>query len=161
MQPVVMGQPFDVIVDYAHNPDSFTQVLGMLRPLTLGRMIAVFGSAGERDLAKRAIQGEIAGRFCDLLVLTDEDPRGEDREAIIAQIAAGAERAGRSMGQGYLVVPDRAEALRVALGAARPGDLVLLLGKGHEGSIIYADHSIPWDEAGEARRALAELGYGG
>jgi len=160
MEPVVQGQPFDVIVDYAHNPDSFSQVLGMLRPLTQGRMIAVFGSAGERDLAKRAIQGEIAGRFCDLLVLSDEDPRGEDRELILAQIAQGAERAGRRAGDGYLIIPDRAEALLAALTAARPGDLVLLLGKGHEGSIIYADHSLPWDEAAEARKALASLGYG-
>ena len=160
MEPVVMGQPFDVIVDYAHNPDSFAQVFGMLRPLTRGRIIAVFGSAGERDVAKRAIQGEIAGRACDLLVLTDEDPRGEDREAIIAQIAEGAERAGMRLGEGYYIIPDRAAAVAEAIGAARPGDLVLLLGKGHEGSIIYADHSLPWDEAAEARKALAQLGYG-
>jgi UDP-N-acetylmuramoyl-L-alanyl-D-glutamate--2,6-diaminopimelate ligase len=160
MQPIVAGQPFDVIVDYAHNPDSFAKVLGMLRPLTTGRMIAVFGSAGERDVAKRAVQGEIAGRLCELLVLTDEDPRGEDREAIIAQIAEGAERAGRRPGEGYLVIPDRAAAIDAAMAAACPGDLVLLLGKGHEGSIIYADHSLPWDEAVEARRALADLGYG-
>lgn len=161
MAPVNAGQPFGVIVDYAHNPDSFEQIFAMLRPQVQGRMIAVFGSAGERDVAKRAIQGEIAGQMCDLLVLTDEDPRGEDREAIIAQIAAGAERAGKRAGSGYLCIPDRAQAIRAALAAARPGDLVLLLGKGHEGSIIYADHAIPWDEAGEARRALAELGYAG
>lgn len=159
MQPVRLGQPFDVIVDYAHNPDSFEQVMSMLRPLVSGRMIAVFGSAGERDVAKRAVQGEIAGRYCDLLVLTDEDPRGEDREAIIAQIAAGAERAGKAAGSGYLSIPDRAAALRAAIGAARPGDLVLLLGKGHEGNIIYADHNLPWDEAAEAAAALRELGY--
>ncbi|WP_322496173.1 glutamate ligase domain-containing protein, partial [Chloroflexus sp.] len=160
MAPVNAGQPFGVIVDYAHNPDSFEQIFAMLRPQVQGRMIAVFGSAGERDVAKRAIQGEIAGRMCDLLVLTDEDPRGEDRAAIIAQIAAGAEQAGKRAGSGYLCIPDRAQAIRAALAAARPGDLVLLLGKGHEGSIIYADHAIPWDEEGEARRALAELGYG-
>jgi UDP-N-acetylmuramoyl-L-alanyl-D-glutamate--2,6-diaminopimelate ligase len=160
MEPVVAGQPFDVIVDYAHNPDSFAQVLGMLRPLTAGRIIAVFGSAGERDLAKRPIQGEIAARHCELLILTDEDPRGEDREAIIAAIAQGAERAGRREGKGYLRIPDRAAAIDAAMAAARPGDLVLLLGKGHEGSIIYADYSLPWDEAAEARRALAALGYG-
>lgn len=159
MVPINAGQPFGVIVDYAHNPDSFAQIFAMLRPQVQGRMIAVFGSAGERDVAKRAIQGEIAGQMCDLLVLTDEDPRGEDREAIIAQIAAGAERAGKQAGSGYLCIPDRAQAIRAALAAAQPGDLVLLLGKGHEGSIIYADHSIPWDEEGEARRALAELGY--
>lgn len=160
MQPVGLGQPFDVIVDYAHNPDSFEQVLGMLRPLVAGRIIAVFGSAGERDVAKRPIQGEIAARYCDLLVLTDEDPRGEDRQAIIDQIAAGAERAGKRAGSGYLSIPDRAAAVRAAVAAAEPGDLVLLLGKGHEGNIIYADHSLPWDEAAEAAAALRERGYG-
>lgn len=159
MEPLVMGQPFEVIVDYAHNPESFEQVLSMLRPLARGRIIAVFGSAGERDVAKRAIQGEIAGRYCDLLVLTDEDPRGEDPLAIIAQIAAGAQRAGRRANQDYWIIPDRSEAIKAAMSAARSGDLVLLLGKGHEGSIIYADHSRPWDEAAEARRALQALGY--
>lgn len=159
MQPVRAGQPFGVIVDYAHSPDSFEQVLGMLRPLVEGRMIAVFGSAGERDVAKRAIQGEIAGRYCELCVLTDEDPRGEDAWAIIDQIAAGVERAGRRRDTGYLCLPARSEAIRAALAAARPGDLVLLLGKGHEGNIIYANHSQPWDEAAEARQALRELGW--
>ena len=160
MVAVDAGQPFSVIVDYAHNPESFEQIFAMLRPQVRGRMIAVFGSAGERDVAKRAMQGEIAGRMCDLLVLTDEDPRGEDREAIIAQIAAGAERAGKRAGSGYLCIPDRAQAIRAALAAAQPGDMVLLLGKGHEGSIIYAEHSIPWNEEEVARQALAELGYG-
>jgi UDP-N-acetylmuramoyl-L-alanyl-D-glutamate--2,6-diaminopimelate ligase len=161
MQPISMGQPFDVIVDYAHNPDSFEQVLGMLRPLTRGRIIAVFGSAGERDRAKRAVQGQIAGHYAELLVLTDEDPRGEDPAAIIAEIAEGAERSGKRSGDGYLCIPDRAEAIRTAMSAARPGDLVLLLGKGHEGNIIYAGGSIPWDEAEAARGALRALGYAG
>ncbi|MEI8308157.1 MAG: UDP-N-acetylmuramoyl-L-alanyl-D-glutamate--2,6-diaminopimelate ligase [Chloroflexales bacterium] len=159
MQPIHLGQPFDVIVDYAHSPDSFDHVLGMLRPLTLGRIIVVFGSAGERDRAKRAIQGEIAGRYADLLILTDEDPRGEDPAAIIAEIVEGAERAGKRAGDGYLCIPDRAEAIRTAMAAAHPGDLVLLLGKGHEGNIIYAGSAIPWDEAESAREALRTLGY--
>ncbi len=159
MQAVRAGQPFSVIVDYAHNPDSFEQVFWLLQPLTPGRMIAVFGSAGERDLAKRAIQGAIAGRYCALSVLTDEDPRGEDREAIIAQIAEGVASVGKREGEGYLCIPDRREAIRVAFAAAQPGDLVLLLGKGHEGNIIYAHGSEPWDEAGVARALLAEMGY--
>jgi UDP-N-acetylmuramoyl-L-alanyl-D-glutamate--2,6-diaminopimelate ligase len=159
MVPIRAGQPFDVIVDYAHNPDSFEQLFSTVRPLTAGRMIAVFGSAGERDIAKRAIQGRQAAEQCELLVLTDEDPRGEDRMAILQAIAAGAEQAGKQLGSGYLLIPDRSAAVRAAVGAARPGDLVLLLGKGHEGSIIYADRAQPWDEAAEAYRALAELGY--
>jgi UDP-N-acetylmuramoyl-L-alanyl-D-glutamate--2,6-diaminopimelate ligase len=157
MERVDAGQPFGVIVDYAHNPDSFEQVLGMLRPLTRGRLIAVFGSAGERDRAKRPMQGAIAARLCDLLVLTDEDPRGEDREAIIAEIAEGARQARPDVA--CVAIPDRRDALRHALGAAREGDLVLLLGKGHESTIQYAHGSEPWDEAGVAREVLGEMGY--
>lgn len=159
MERIDQGQPFGVIVDYAHNPDSFEQVLRMLRPLATGRMIVVFGSAGERDRAKRPLQGAIAARYCDWLALTDEDPRGEDRDAIIAEIAAGAEQAGKVEGLGYVRIPDRAAAIRAAFAQAGPGNLVLLLGKGHEGSILYADHAQPWDEAAEARAALQELGY--
>lgn len=160
MERIELGQPFSVIVDYAHNPDSFEQVMGMLRPLTPGKMIAVFGSAGERDCEKRPLQGAIAARYCDLLVLTDEDPRREDREAIIAAIAAGARQAGKMPDSGYLSQPDRATAIRIALERAQPGDLVLLLGKGHEGSIEYADGKHPWDEVATAQAALRELGYG-
>ncbi len=159
MQPVVAGQPFAVLVDYAHSPASFEQVLAMLRPLTPGRLIAVFGSAGERDRAKRPLQGALAARYCELLVLTDEDPRGEDRMAIIRAIATGAERVGHYEGRGYLCIPDRAMAIGAALTVAKPGDTVLLLGKGHEGSIIYANYSLPWDELAEAYRALRILGY--
>jgi UDP-N-acetylmuramoyl-L-alanyl-D-glutamate--2,6-diaminopimelate ligase len=159
MEPVEAGQPFAVLVDYAHNPDSFEQVMGMLRPLVAGRMIAVFGSAGERDREKRPLQGAIAARYCELLYLTDEDPRGEDREAIIAEIAAGAAQAGAKEGQGYHCIADRREAMRAAFGAAQPGDLVLLLGKGHEGNIIYDGYSLKWNEAAIARELLAEMGY--
>ena len=150
-----------MLPDYAHNPDSFEQVFSLLRPLTKGRIIAVFGSAGERDIEKRPIQGAIAAKYCDLLVLTDEDPRAEDRESIIAAIAAGAAQVGKRPGAGYRCIADRSEAVRAALADAQPGDLVLLLGKGHEGSIIYDGYSIAWDEAAVARAALGELGYAG
>lgn len=159
MERVEQGQPFTVLVDYAHTPGAFEKLLSMMRLLTDNKLIAVFGSAGERDRAKRPMQGAIAARFCDLLVLTDEDPRGEDRNAIIDEIAAGVERAHKRLGHDYLRVPDRAAAIRAALAQAAPGDIVLLLGKGHEGSIIYADHTLPWDEAAAARAALRELGY--
>jgi UDP-N-acetylmuramoyl-L-alanyl-D-glutamate--2,6-diaminopimelate ligase len=159
MARIDQGQPFSLIVDYAHNPDSFSQVLGMLRPLVHGRMIAVFGSAGERDREKRPQQGAIAARFCDLLILTDEDPRAENREAIIAEIAAGAQQAGKAAGSGYLSIPDRPAAIRAACELARPSDMVLLLGKGHETSIEYADGKHPWDEVAQARAALRELGW--
>ena len=116
--------------------------------------IAVFGSAGERDVAKRAEMGRVAGERCRIVVVTDEDPRGEDRMAILEAIAAGAEAAGRQRGQDLLVVPDRAEAIAVALRLARPGDAVLLAGKGHEKTIEVAGGEIAWDEAAVARAAL-------
>jgi UDP-N-acetylmuramoyl-L-alanyl-D-glutamate--2,6-diaminopimelate ligase len=159
MQRIEQGQPFALIVDYAHNPDSFEQVLGMLRPVVAGRLIAVFGSAGERDRAKRPLQGTIAAHYCDLLILTDEDPRGEDRDQIIAEIARGAEEAGKQRGEDYLTIPDRAAAIRAACERARPGDMLLLLGKGHETSIEYADGKHPWDEVAQARAALHDLGW--
>lgn len=159
MEPIAMGQPFDVIVDYAHNPDSFEHVMGMMRPLVRGRLIAVFGSAGERDRAKRPLQGAIAARWCDLLILTDEDPRAEDREAILCDIADGARQHGKTIGRDCLLIPDRREAIYAAIEQASPGDVVLLLGKGHEGSIEYADGKQPWDEIAAARDALAEHGY--
>ncbi len=160
MERIEAGQPFTVLVDYAHTPGSFEKLMRLVRPLTDGRLIAVFGSAGERDREKRAIQGQVAAGFCDLLVLTDEDPRMEDREAIIAEIAGGAERAGKRAGSGYLGIPNRPAAIRAAFERASPGDIVLLLGKGHENCIIYGQERVPWDEAAEARAALGELGYG-
>lgn len=161
MERIEMGQPFTVIVDYAHNPDSFDKVMHMLRPLTTGRLIAVFGSAGERDHEKRPIQGRIAAELCDFLVLTDEDPRDEDRETILEQIAAGARAAGKREGDGYLKIADRAAAIRTAFSHARPGDIVMLLGKGHESCILYeAGRKQPWLERVEAEQALREAGYG-
>jgi UDP-N-acetylmuramoyl-L-alanyl-D-glutamate--2,6-diaminopimelate ligase len=157
LQPVRAGQPFRVIVDYAHTPEAFARVLPFARAQTPGRLIAVFGSAGERDTAKRPLQGEVASRHCDLLVLADEDPRGEDPQSILRQIAAGC-RLGP--GQELLLEPDRRKAIHEAIRRAGPGDAVLLLGKGHEGSIIYSDGPLPWNEEEVAREALRALGYG-
>lgn len=162
MERVEMGQPFTVLVDYAHTPGAFKKLMGITRPLTSGQLIAVFGSAGERDREKRPLQGEVAAQFCDYMVLTDEDPRLEDRSAIIAEIAAGAEhaaQAGTAPKRPYDCIPDRAAAIRAAFQHARPGDIVLLLGKGHESCMFYGESKIPWDEVGEARAALRELGY--
>jgi UDP-N-acetylmuramoyl-L-alanyl-D-glutamate--2,6-diaminopimelate ligase len=158
-EPVEMGQPFRVYVDYAHTPGAFEKVLPDFRRETPGALVAVFGSAGERDTAKRPRLGEAASRFCDRIILADEDPRGEDGLEILRQIAAGCPS--RKEGGGPQIVPDRREAIRAAFAAARPGDTVLLLGKGHEGSIVYARGPMEWDEAEEARRALRELGYRG
>ena len=164
MERIDQGQPFGVIVDYAHSPASLELVLGLLAPVASSRgggLIAVFGSAGERDTAKRAVMGRVAGERCRLVVATDEDPRGEDREAIVEAIVQGAEAAGRRRGEDVLGIPDRREAIAAAFGRARPGDVVLLAGKGHEPTILYADHAVPWDEAAVARETLAAMGWTG
>jgi UDP-N-acetylmuramoyl-L-alanyl-D-glutamate--2,6-diaminopimelate ligase len=162
MERIEAGQPFGVIVDYAHSPASLQTVLELLAPVAAargGELVAVFGSAGERDTAKRPMMGRIAGERARLVVVTDEDPRGEDREAILDDIAAGAEAVGRRRGHDLLLIPDRAAAIQAAFERARPGDVVLLAGKGHERSILGRDGATPWDEARAARNALAALGY--
>jgi UDP-N-acetylmuramoyl-L-alanyl-D-glutamate--2,6-diaminopimelate ligase len=164
MEQIELGQPFDVVVDYAHSPVSLQVVLGELGPVARrrgGGLIVVFGSAGERDIEKRPLMGRIAGERCRLVILADEDPRGEESMAILEAIAAGARSAGRVDGRDLLLVPDRAAAIRAALAAALPGDTVVLAGKGHERTIIGPDGDRPWDEAAEARAALAELGFQG
>lgn len=159
MERVDAGQPFTVIVDYAHTPESLEKVLGLLRPLTSGRLIVVFGSAGERDRTKRPRLAEVAAKYADLFVITQEDPRLEDRALILREIEAGAIGAGKKAGADYLVIDDRAEAVREAIRRARTNDTVLLAGKGHEGSIIVGEEKLPWDEAAAARDALRETGF--
>lgn len=160
MTVVEAGQPFAVLVDFAHTPDSFERLLSDVRKTTEGRLIVLFGSAGRRDEAKRAIQGSIAGRYADELILTEEDDRDVDGLAIIAQIATGARQAGKRDGHDLFMVHDRTKAIAAALARARQaGDTVMLLGKGHEKTIERADGEHPWDEVAVARQALAELGY--
>lgn len=151
------GQPFEVIVDYAHTPSSFETIFPPLRKRCSGRIFAVFGSGGERDLTKRPLQGEIAAKFCDVVILADEDPRGEDPTELLKMIAVGAEKLGKKTGENLFIIPDRRKAIRHAFSMAHSGDIVLLLGKSHENSIIYKDHQIDWDEIAEAKIALGEL----
>jgi UDP-N-acetylmuramoyl-L-alanyl-D-glutamate--2,6-diaminopimelate ligase len=157
MQRISGGQPFDVIIDYAHTPSSFNEILPPLRRERKGRILCVFGSGGERDRAKRPQQGRIAADNCDIVILTDEDPRGEDPMELLEEIASGCP--GLSRGERLFLIPDRPAAIRKAFSLAKPEDLVLLLGKGHENSIIYADHSIPYDEETTARSILADIGF--
>lgn len=157
--PVDCGQPFTIIVDYAHTPEAFQRVLPLARRIAHGRVIAVFGSAGERDRIKRRLQGAIAARLADFVIVTSEDPRHEDPHRILEEIAEGIRTAGGRAGRSFLCIEDRALAIREALRRAEPGDVVLLLGKGHERCIIYGDERRPWNELEEARRALTELGY--
>jgi len=162
MTAVNMGQPFEVMVDYAHTPSSFETVFPPLSERIRrsgGRLISLFGSAGERDTQKRSRQGEIAARYSDIVFLADEDPRGEDPMDILEEIAKGCENMIRN--ETLFLIPDRRKAIRKAFSLARPGDLVLLLGKGHENSIIYASGTISYDEITEAENALKEAGYSG
>ncbi len=159
MERIDEGQPFTVIVDYAHTPDSLQKVLGTLRPLTAGKLLAVFGSAGERDVQKRPIMGRIAAQMCDYIVITDEDPREEEREKILREIAAGAEAVGKHEGQDFLCIADRTRAIAEAFAHAREGDTVLLAGKGHEQSIFIGREKLPWDDRSVAREQLRLLGW--
>jgi UDP-N-acetylmuramoyl-L-alanyl-D-glutamate--2,6-diaminopimelate ligase len=163
MEPVDLGQPFRVLVDYAHSPEALAKALDAVAPLAVaggGGLIAVFGSAGDRDTAKRPMMGRVAGERCRLVVVTDEDPRSEDRHAILDAIAEGAEHAGRVRGHDLLLIADRAEAITEAIDQARPGDVVLLAGKGHERTIETAQGAVAWDEAAAARAALRAAGFG-
>ncbi len=157
MERIDEGQPFTVIVDYAHTPDSLEKVLNMLRPLTAGKLMVVFGSAGERDVQKRPIMGQIVAQKSDFFVITDEDPREEDREHILRDIAMGAESTGKREGRDFLCIADRTQAIATAFARARAGDTVLLAGKGHEQSIIIGREKIPWDDRQVARGQLRLL----
>ena len=159
MERVEAGQPFTVIVDYAHTPDSLRKVLEILRPMTRGRLAVVFGSAGERDAAKRPVMGRIAAELADIVVVTDEDPRLEDRDAVNEAIASGARDAAARDGDRLWVIADRPDAIRHAVSMMREGDVLLLAGKGHEGSMIYGTEKRPWDERRAAREALASAGW--
>lgn len=160
MTPICQGQPFEVIVDYAHTPSSFETIFPPLKKRVTGRLIALFGSGGERDIKKRPEQGKIAAHWCDMVFLADEDPRGEDPQTLLEMIAQGARTEGKvSEETGLYLIPNRQEAIRKAFSLAREGDIVLLLGKAHENSIIYKDYIMPYDEIKEAQNALAEMGF--
>ena len=154
------GQPFAVIVDYAHTPESLRKVLLLLRSFDAdGRLIVVSGSAGERDTGKRPLQGAVCAEIADICVFTNEDPRHEDADRIISEIAAGAMAAGGIAGENVFSIADRRDAIGKAMSLAAPGDTVLLAGKGHERSIIIGAEHVPWDEAAAARDSLRDLGF--
>ena len=159
LERINQGQPFTVMVDYAHTADSLEKVLRVLRPLTSNRLIVVFGSAGDRDRVKRPVMGAVAAREADFAVITDEDPREEDAASILKEIAAGADEAGATEGEQYVCIVGRRGAIARAFAVARAGDTVLLAGKGHEQSIVIGREKLPWDDRQVARETLAELGY--
>ncbi|HEV2350027.1 MAG TPA: UDP-N-acetylmuramoyl-L-alanyl-D-glutamate--2,6-diaminopimelate ligase [Terriglobia bacterium] len=149
------GQPFLVLVDYAHTDDALRNVLKTARELTRNRLIVVFGCGGDRDRAKRPLMGEAAGTLSDLAVLTSDNPRGEDPLRIMSDAMVGLQKSGRP----YLAVEDRETAIRTALESAHEGDVVVLAGKGHETYQILRDRTIPFDDHEVARRMLREMGY--
>ena len=154
MNTIDEGQNFSVIVDFAHTPDSFEKLFKDIKPLVKGKLIVLFGSAGRRDETKRAVQGRLAGEYADEVIITEEDDRDVDGLAIMEQIAGGAEQAGKQRDKNLFLVHDRTEAISFAIGRARKGDTVLLLGKGHEKTIERANGENPWDEVATARQAL-------
>ena len=154
MERVALGQPFAVIIDYAHTPQSLEKVLRELRPITKGKLIAVFGSAGDRDREKRPWMGEIAARLSDYAVFTNEDPREEDAMTILSEIAAGAQEVGWKEGENYARIEDRRQGIAHAVRRARPGDTILLAGKGHERSILIGRGKESWDERAAAEDAI-------
>lgn len=154
MMTIDEGQPFSVIVDFAHTPDSFEKLFRDIKPVVKGRLIVTFGSAGRRDETKRAVQGKLAGMYADVVIVTEEDDRDVDGEAIMEQIASGAEVAGKVRNKDLFLVHDRTEAINVAVSHASKDDTVLLLGKGHEKTIERANGENPWDEVEVARAAL-------
>lgn len=158
MTAVSVGQAYSVIVDFAHTPDSFEKLFKDLRPVVKGKLIVLFGSAGRRDEAKRAIQGKLAGEYADEVVVTEEDDRDIDGVEIMNQIASGAEAAGKVRDTDLFLVHDRTQAIAFALSrASSKDDTVLLLGKGHEKTIERVDGEHAWDEVGTTRAALKNL----
>ena len=161
------GLGITVLVDYAHTPDALERMLHALRPLTRGRLIALFGCGGDRDRGKRPLMGEIAARLTDLVVLTSDNPRTEEPVRIIEEVEEGIRKAGKKKFQisnfksqnrggdmGYYVEPDRRASIRLALRLARAGDLLLIAGKGHEDYQIMGQRRIRFDDREVVREEL-------
>jgi UDP-N-acetylmuramoyl-L-alanyl-D-glutamate--2,6-diaminopimelate ligase len=154
LEPVDAGQPFQVLVDYAHTPDALGRVLEAVRATRPRRLLCVFGCGGDRDRGKRPIMGSVAVRGADLVFLTSDNPRSEEPRAILSEIEAGARG-----GSPVRTIVDRTEAIEAAIGAAGDGDAVLIAGKGHETYQILGNRTITFDDRQVARRALEARGY--
>ena len=158
MTVVDAGQPFSAIVDFAHTPDSFERLLNDVRNTTKSKLVVLFGSAGRRDEAKRAIQGEIAGKYADEIVLTEEDDRDINGNTILSQIASGAEKVGKKREENLFLVPDRTAAINFAVSRVSGSkDTVIFLGKGHEKTIERADGAHLWNEIETVRQAILNI----
>jgi len=156
MERIDLGQDFSAMVDFAHTPNALRRALEAARQLTVGRVIAVFGSAGLRDQAKRRLMAQVSAELADLTVLTAEDPRTESLIGILEEMAQGAIEKNGVEGKTFWRVPDRRDALRYAVALARPGDLLIVCGKGHEQSMCFGNVEYPWDDRVALRAALAD-----
>jgi UDP-N-acetylmuramoyl-L-alanyl-D-glutamate--2,6-diaminopimelate ligase len=150
-EPVDEGQPFAVLVDYSHTPDSLENALRTARDLAPGRVICVFGCGGDRDREKRPMMGRIASELAEIAILSSDNPRSEDPLAILAEVAAGAPNGSLE------IEPDRAAAIAKAVELAREGDVVLIAGKGHEQGQQVGARKLPFDDRDVAREALRSL----
>jgi len=157
MEPVDEGQPFAVVVDFAHAPDSLRRALALLRARCRGRLIAVFGCIGERDRERRFPMGRVAAELADYTIVTDDNPYTEDRWQIIGEIAAGLRAAGKREGHDFALIPDRCQAIAQALAMAVDEDVVLLAGKGHEQEVHLPGSSYRCDDREVARQLLRKL----
>jgi UDP-N-acetylmuramoyl-L-alanyl-D-glutamate--2,6-diaminopimelate ligase len=155
-QSIDEGQPFLVVVDYAHADDAMRNLISTARELNpTGRIITVFGAGGERDRSTRPLMGEAAGSLSDLVILTDDNPRKEDPLRIMNDVVVGLQKVNAS----YRIEPDREKALEIAIDEARPGDIVLLAGKGHENYQILADRTFEFDDRVVSRAILRRKGF--
>jgi UDP-N-acetylmuramoyl-L-alanyl-D-glutamate--2,6-diaminopimelate ligase len=155
-QPVDLGQPFAVIVDYAHTDDALENLIRTARELNpKGRIITLFGCGGGKDRTKRPVMGEVSGRLSDLTILSSDNPKMEDPLKIISDIVVGLQKTSGK----YVIEPDREKAIALAIDQAHSGDMILLAGKGHENYQIVGDQTLPFDDREVARKALRERGY--
>ncbi len=154
-EKIALGQDFTVIVDYAHTPDGLENVLQAVKGFAEGKIITIFGCGGERDRTKRPVMGRIAGHYSDYCILTSDNPRGEDPWQIIEEVKAGLQEK-KSFGSGYSVQADRREAIKLGVELARPGDIVIIAGKGHEDYQIFADRTIPFSDKEVASKFIEQ-----
>jgi len=154
MEIIDEGQDFKAILDFAHTPNALRNALLTLRDGEKGRLIVVFGCAGQRDMEKRPLMGEIASQYADLVILTSEDPRKEEVDKIIDQIVEGCQKKGGREGKTFLRIPDRREAIRFAIQQAKENDRVIVCGKGYEQSMCFGTREYPWSDEREIRKAL-------
>ena len=157
MNRVNEGQDFEVIVDYAHTPDAFIKVFESVVPSKRARIISLFGGAGRRDESTRAERGEIGAKNSDIVIITEDDSRDEDRTLIAEEFARGAEKAGKIREKDLFVILDREEAIEKAISLAKKDDIVLVLGKGHEKTILRAEGAVPFEDLKVVRKVLKKM----